>query len=65
MEETSQTMALSVKGAAEAVGISIRHMRRLIANGDGPPVVRLGDRTIIRRQALAEWLKSREESPTA
>jgi predicted DNA-binding transcriptional regulator AlpA len=49
MEASSQTMALSIKGAAEEVGISTRHLRRLIANRDGPPMVRLGDRTLIRR----------------
>jgi excisionase family DNA binding protein len=65
MEENSQTMALSIKGAAELVGISPRHLRRLIANQEGPPLVRLGTRTVIRRQALADWLKSREEASAA
>jgi excisionase family DNA binding protein len=65
MEENSQTMALSIKGAAELVGISPRHLRRLITNQEGPPLVRLGIRTVIRRQALADWLKSREEASAA
>jgi excisionase family DNA binding protein len=60
MEENSQTMALSIKGAAELVGISPRHLRRLIANQEGPPLVRLGTRTVIRRQALADWLDKPE-----
>jgi excisionase family DNA binding protein len=62
MEADSQTLALSIKGAAEEVGISPRHLRRLIAKQEGPPLVRLGNRTVIRRQALAEWLKSREDA---
>jgi excisionase family DNA binding protein len=62
MEADSQILALSIKGAAEEVGISPRHLRRLIAKQEGPPLVRLGNRTVIRRQALAEWLKSREDA---
>ncbi|MBQ0820723.1 helix-turn-helix domain-containing protein [Microvirga sp. HBU67558] len=65
METDNQSLALSMKAAADEVGISTRHLRRLIAKQEGPPVVRLGERTVIRRQALAEWLKSREETPNA
>ncbi len=65
MRTDSPTMALSIKGAADEVGISPRHLRRLIAKQEGPPLARLGTRTVIRREALAEWLKSREEPTNA
>ena len=60
MTEYNQALALSMKAAADRVGISPRHLRRLIAKQEGPAVTRLGARTVIRHEALAEWLKSRE-----
>jgi excisionase family DNA binding protein len=62
MQQDSHTLALSTEEAAREARISQRHLRRLIANQEGPAVVRLGSRIIIRREALAEWLKSREEA---
>jgi excisionase family DNA binding protein len=45
---------------AEAVGVSRRHLATLIKRGDGPPIVRLGRRIVVRRTALASWLAARE-----
>ncbi len=65
MEQEAHTLALSTEEAAREARISERHLRRLIARQEGPALVRLGSRTVIRREALAEWLKSREEPAAA
>jgi excisionase family DNA binding protein len=61
MEADNPTLALTVEEAAREARISARHLHRLIANREGPPVARLGSRNVIRREALDAWLRSREE----
>jgi excisionase family DNA binding protein len=56
--------ALTMEEAAEALRVSRRHLHKLMTDGDGPPVVRLGRRKIIRREALQQWLMSREHIRT-
>jgi excisionase family DNA binding protein len=53
---------LTIEEAAEAVRISRRHLHKLMAEGDGPPVIRLGRRKLIRREALNQWLLNREDA---
>lgn len=53
--------ALPMPAAAAAAGISRAMLYRLLADGRGPRVVRLGRRTLVRREALAEWLRKLEE----
>lgn len=53
-------LALSVPRAAKAAGISRSYLWELIAAGEGPLVVRIGKRAVIRRDALDDWLKQRE-----
>lgn len=51
---------LTISEAADFIRVSRRHLQKLMADGDGPPVVQLGRRKIIRREALRQWLVSRE-----
>jgi len=52
---------LSMNTAAEILGVSRRHLAFLMARGDGPPVVRLGGRVLIRPESLSSWLDEREQ----
>jgi excisionase family DNA binding protein len=54
------TEVLTIAEAAEEIRISRRHLHQLLAEGSGPPVVRLGRRKIIRREALHQWLVNQE-----
>jgi hypothetical protein len=42
---------------------SIRSMDRWALTGDGPPFVRIGRRSLYRRAAVIEWLRSLEIVP--
>ncbi len=52
--------ALTLPEVAAALRVSRRHLQSLLAKGEGPPVIRLGRRRIIRREALDRWLAKRE-----
>jgi excisionase family DNA binding protein len=64
MNETTATpsglLALSLDELAAAVGVSRRHLCTLISRGEGPAVVKLGRRRLVRREAADAWLRSRE-----
>lgn len=47
--------AYSVREAAERLGVSQRHVQRLIASGELPSV-KLGKRRLIARFVLVDWL---------
>jgi excisionase family DNA binding protein len=51
---------LTIAAAAAIIGVSKRHLEKIIARGEGPPVIRLGRRAIIRRISLDRWLEERE-----
>jgi hypothetical protein len=42
---------------------SIRSLDRWALTGDGPPCVRIGRRSLYRRAAVIEWLRSLEVTP--
>ncbi len=52
--------ALTISEAADAIRVSRRHLQNLCQKGEGPPVIHLGRRRIIRREALDQWLIERE-----
>lgn len=56
MTEQTERLTLSVEEAAAAVGISERHLRSLIAEGDFP-AVRFGKRVLIVKTQLEAWLQ--------
>jgi excisionase family DNA binding protein len=56
----TESDGLTIAAAAAIIGVSKRHLEKIIARGEGPPVVRLGRRAIIRRISLERWLDERE-----
>lgn len=48
---------------ADELGITVRTLDRWRAFGTAPPVTKIGKRVYYRRNAIAEWLKSREQKP--
>jgi hypothetical protein len=42
---------------------SIRSLDRWALTGDGPPCIRIGRRSLYRRAAVVEWLRSLEITP--
>lgn len=55
---------LTRKETAARGAISLRHLERLIGNGEGPPIIRLGARRIgIAEEDLDQWLASRRNLP--
>jgi predicted DNA-binding transcriptional regulator AlpA len=53
---------LTVDRAAEEIGIGRTKMFLLLRDGDGPPIIKIGALTRIRRGALNAWLLEREKS---
>ncbi|UIY40823.1 helix-turn-helix transcriptional regulator [Methylobacterium radiotolerans] len=55
-----KSIVLNFRAACEAASLSVSTMRRLIAAGRGPQVIKLSDRRIgIRRSDLEAWLADR------
>jgi excisionase family DNA binding protein len=51
---------IRMRDAAETLGVSVSGLRNMIARGDGPPAVRIGNLIGFRRDALEQWIRSRE-----
>lgn len=52
---------ISVRQAAEIVGISVATLRRVIGAGEGPPLIQLSPRRQgIRESDVTKWLDDRE-----
>jgi len=45
---------------AEGLKKTVRSVDRLILIGEGPPYVQIGNTKLFRREAVAQWLRSRE-----
>ncbi|MGT2486067.1 helix-turn-helix transcriptional regulator [Methylobacterium oryzae CBMB20] len=57
------SIVLNFRAACEAASLSVSTMRRLIAAGRGPRVIKLSDRRIgVRRSDLEAWLASRNNA---
>ena len=56
----SETLAFGVPAFCKAVGIAQRTFWNLRQAGNAPPVVRIGKRVLIRREAALQWLLDRE-----
>ncbi len=56
--EYKESGALMIDEAAENLQVPRQDLYNLIAAGNGPPLVRLGLRTIIEREALLRWLEA-------
>jgi len=60
--ETHMRHAYHLNEAAEQAGISKALLYKLCKQGKGPVLTKIGFRTVIRHEALAEWLKTLEEA---
>jgi excisionase family DNA binding protein len=60
--QLSDRLALTVAEAAEAVGVSERHLRTLLPE---IPHTRLGERVVIPVKAFEEWLSKRAQAEKA
>lgn len=58
--DTPTREALSIGEAARAANISRALLYKLLSAGEGPPTLTVGQRRLIRVEALREWLRSRE-----
>lgn len=56
-------LSLSVREFCHSVGISQRTFWNLRERGEGPPIVRVGRRVLIRIEAAETWLKTLEGRP--
>ena len=55
---------MSKKKFAERMGRSVRHLERMIAIGEGPPIIKLGPRAVgIAEEDGEAWLASRRVTP--
>jgi predicted DNA-binding transcriptional regulator AlpA len=58
------TKILTKKQFAERIGRSVRHLERLISEGEGPPLVRLGVRAVgIEEHDGNAWIAARRVLP--
>jgi excisionase family DNA binding protein len=57
--EYTESGALTIDEAADCLRVPRQDLYNLITAGEGPPLARLGLRTIIERDALLEWLEAR------
>ncbi len=60
--EYTESGALTIDEAAENLPVPRQDLYNLIAAGEGPPLVRLGLRTIVEREALLQWLEARRRA---
>jgi predicted DNA-binding transcriptional regulator AlpA len=55
---------ITKKEFAKRMGRSVRHLERMIAVGEGPPIIKLGPRAVgIAEDDGEAWLASRRVSP--
>ena len=55
---------LSKREFADRIGRSVRHLERLISEGEGPPLVKLGVRAVGIDECDADaWIKARRQIP--
>ena len=54
---------VSLSEFADMLGVSKRLVYKLIERDDAPPLIRIGRRVLIRREAAEQWLSERETQP--
>ena len=60
--QKTERIALTIKEAAGAIGVSPNHVRNQIKSGD-LKTVRVGRRVLITNEALLQWLNAPTENP--
>jgi predicted DNA-binding transcriptional regulator AlpA len=58
-------MLMSIREFCADCGISRATFYTLMRQGEGPRVMKIGDRTLISRESAAEWIRSRERATLA
>jgi excisionase family DNA binding protein len=56
---TTSPITLTVREAAEVLGLAPSTLAKLRLNGNGPTYCKLGRRVVYRREDLYAWLESR------
>ena len=52
---------LTVKEAAEYVGVGVNTMRDCVNSADPPPFLRVGNRKMLQRDALGKYFEKKQE----
>ena len=52
---------LNTEEAAEYVGIGVKTMRDILNSQDPPPFLRVGNKRLLQKSALAEYFHERQE----
>ena len=55
---------LTVPEVLQELRISRALFYKLLARGDGPETVKIGDRTLVPSEGLVEWIGKLQRSPT-
>ncbi len=59
MGENEQTLAMDASQLADAMGISLRHLRRMQSNGKlGPQALRFGRSVRFSVQEVKDWIRA-------
>lgn len=64
MDASEQREAYSVDSFCDAYGIGRTLLYRLWSEGKGPRRMKVGERTLISREAAARWRRELEGSPS-
>lgn len=59
-EHKGRKLTWNTVETAEAIGVTERHLRRLIKKGEGPPKVFLGRRIVFMPDTIKAWLHEKE-----
>ena len=61
MKAEKSLKTISLKDAAERIGLAVPKLRRLIKRGEGPPFITLGRDITFRETSIDAWLASCEQ----
>jgi predicted DNA-binding transcriptional regulator AlpA len=60
--EDHQLIAVSVPECARRCGISRALLWKILQQGKGPPLLKIGGRTLVLVEDLNEWLRARRQT---
>lgn len=59
----SAALAYTAAEAAQVLGVSESHLRRMAKRGEGPPRLELGRRLLFPKARLEQWLHEQASTP--
>jgi excisionase family DNA binding protein len=62
-ENAPETCTYTIAQFCKRVGISDRTYHALNERREGPPIIRVGRKVLIRKEAAEQWLRARESQP--